>query len=112
MSFTQGVYPAALSRIEETEVRDFIELCISHDHTRRPSARELIKHPFFDSIRNDQEFVSSPSHASRSEVVPDMSESNGACRGHSCLRTFHLRATDVQSEIVKFKLRMKSSGGE
>lgn len=107
---TLGVYPAALSRIEETEVRDFIELCISHDHMRRPSARELIKHPFFDSIRNEQELGCSPSHDSFSEG-PDVSETKGACDDHEGLRTFHLRATEVQGKTVKFRLRMKNSGG-
>ncbi|CAD7699896.1 unnamed protein product [Ostreobium quekettii] len=51
---TLGVYPAALQRIEDTETRSFIELCIDHYHERRPHARQLIKHPFFDDVRPER----------------------------------------------------------
>ncbi len=33
------------------ELHDFIKLCIGHDGDARPEARQLLKHPFFDSIR-------------------------------------------------------------
>lgn len=46
----QGIKPAALQQVTG-ELREMIELCIAHDPTRRPEARQLVKHPFFDSIR-------------------------------------------------------------
>ncbi|CAD7698966.1 unnamed protein product [Ostreobium quekettii] len=51
---TLGVYPAALQRIEDAETRSFIELCIDHYHERRPAARQLIKHSFFDDVRPER----------------------------------------------------------
>ena len=45
------MYPAALGRIEDAETRSFIELCIDHFHEKRPHARMLIKHPFFNDVR-------------------------------------------------------------
>lgn len=107
---THGVYPAALSRIEETEVRDFIELCISHDHMQRPAARELLKHPFFDTVRNEQEITPSISHENCGELQA-VAEAKGSCGDLSDLKTFSLRATDVQGKMVKFKLRMRSADG-
>eukprot|EP00798_Chlamydomonas_sp_ICE-L_P013240 gene13240-19076_t len=43
-----GVPPQALSRVTSDELRCLIELCISHDPHDRP---ELLKHPFFESLR-------------------------------------------------------------
>eukprot|EP00803_Ostreobium_quekettii_P005792 evm.model.scf_236.5 EVM.evm.TU.scf_236.5 scf_236:81892-88375(+) len=48
---TEGVPPQALQKIEDQETRDFIEMCIRYDHKTRPSARQLVKHRFFDSVR-------------------------------------------------------------
>lgn len=107
---TLGVYPAALARIEETEVRDFIELCITHDHRIRPSARELIKHPFFDSIRDEQALTSSFSYHSTS-TASGTSEDVEAYRRRAGARSFHLQATEVQGNTLKFKLRMRNSEG-
>lgn len=47
----QGIYPQSLSKVVDKETREFIELCISHDHEDRPSARKLVKHKFFDCLR-------------------------------------------------------------
>jgi serine/threonine protein kinase len=47
----QGVHPAGLDSVHTPELRQFIELCIDHDAGKRPEARQLLKHPFFDSIR-------------------------------------------------------------
>lgn len=48
---TTGVLPAGLSKIENASVREFVELCICHDTEQRPESRQLLKHPFFESIR-------------------------------------------------------------
>jgi serine/threonine protein kinase len=43
---TNGVKPASLGTIENEQVREFIELCIQTDYKTRPSASDLLKHPF------------------------------------------------------------------
>ncbi|GIL91129.1 hypothetical protein Vretimale_9576 [Volvox reticuliferus] len=48
---TQGIHPSGLAKVQNTELREFIELCIQHDPNQRPEARQLLKHPFFESIR-------------------------------------------------------------
>ncbi|GLC59589.1 hypothetical protein PLESTB_001503500 [Pleodorina starrii] len=48
---TQGIHPGGLGKVQNTELREFIELCIQHDPNQRPEARQLLKHPFFESIR-------------------------------------------------------------
>ncbi|CAD7701413.1 unnamed protein product [Ostreobium quekettii] len=101
---TLGVYPAALARIEETEVRDFIELCISHDHIQRPSARELLKNPFFDSLRAQGMGALGHNFSEASMACPAVISLPGA-------KTFSLRLTEVQGRMLKFKLGIKASEG-
>lgn len=48
---SKGIQPAGLNNVKTPELRQFIELCIDHDSQKRPEARQLLKHPFFDSIR-------------------------------------------------------------
>jgi serine/threonine protein kinase len=48
----QAVAPEGLQRVANADLRQFIEMCISHDPERRPQVRQLIKHTFFDAIRN------------------------------------------------------------
>lgn len=50
-AWPQGVKPQALSRVRSNELRALIELCIAHDPDHRPQARQLLKHPFFESLR-------------------------------------------------------------
>lgn len=52
---TLGVYPGALAKVEDAETREFIELCINHYHERRPTARQLVKNPFFDDVRQERQ---------------------------------------------------------
>lgn len=49
---TQGIHPAGLDKVCNQELKDFIIMCIGHDPQERPEARQLLKHSFFDSIRN------------------------------------------------------------
>ena len=49
----QGVRPAALAKVPTEELSDFIRVCISARESR-PRARSLLKHSYFDSIRNEK----------------------------------------------------------
>lgn len=53
--WVQGIPPAALAKVGSPALQQFISLCITHDRNARPYARELLKHPFFDSLRNGGE---------------------------------------------------------
>lgn len=48
---SQGVLPAGLDKVKSQELREFITQCIAHDPDSRPDTRQLLKHPFFESIR-------------------------------------------------------------
>lgn len=48
---SQGLLPDGLAKVTSTTLRTFISECIRHDPQQRPSARSLLKHPYFDSIR-------------------------------------------------------------
>jgi hypothetical protein len=47
------VRPAALQKVANHELAEFVNLCISPRESR-PRARQLLKHPYFDSIRKDK----------------------------------------------------------
>mmetsp|Transcript_12386 Transcript_12386/g.33788 ORF Transcript_12386/g.33788 Transcript_12386/m.33788 type:complete len:565 (+) Transcript_12386:69-1763(+) len=49
---TQGIPPMGVEKIQDIELREFVELCIRHDPEQRPEARQLLKHPFFDAVRD------------------------------------------------------------
>uniref|UniRef100_A0A7S0S189 non-specific serine/threonine protein kinase n=1 Tax=Chlamydomonas leiostraca TaxID=1034604 RepID=A0A7S0S189_9CHLO len=49
---TSGIKPAGLAKVPQPELATFIELCINQDPDARPEARQLLKHPYFESIRN------------------------------------------------------------
>lgn len=51
MCILQGVPPAALQKVTNPELREFIETCIKQSPEERPEARQLLKSHFFDSIR-------------------------------------------------------------
>ena len=46
----QGVRPAALQKVSSSELAEFIAVCIQ-PKAERPRARQLLKAPYFDSIR-------------------------------------------------------------
>lgn len=47
----QGKYPDGLKLVEDDELREFIQLCISHTPDARPDTRKLLKHSFFEGCR-------------------------------------------------------------
>ncbi|KAF3453351.1 hypothetical protein FNV43_RR03791 [Rhamnella rubrinervis] len=51
---SSGVRPQALMKVKDPEVRAFIEKCLAQPRAR-PSAAELLKHPFFDEIYKDDD---------------------------------------------------------
>lgn len=46
LKISQGIKPAALSKVEDAGVRSFIEVCLA-PVAERPTASELLKHSFF-----------------------------------------------------------------
>jgi hypothetical protein len=53
---TNGILPQGLKKIKNKFVREFIVLCLS-DKTSRPSATELLKHPFMQVTQEDDEII-------------------------------------------------------
>ena len=49
----QGVRPAGLQKVPTVELAEFIEVCIG-PREGRPRARQLLKHPYFDTIRQEK----------------------------------------------------------
>ncbi|KAJ3374821.1 Serine/threonine-protein kinase wnk3 [Allomyces arbusculus] len=47
-----GIKPLALNKVTDPDTREFIELCIQHDYRLRPSAAELLEHPFLATDLN------------------------------------------------------------
>jgi hypothetical protein len=53
---TNGILPQGLKKIKNKFVREFIVLCLS-DKTSRPSASDLLKHPFMQVTPEDDEII-------------------------------------------------------
>lgn len=51
---SSGLRPAALNKVKDPEVKEFIEKCLGQPRAR-PSTAELLKDPFFDELVDDQE---------------------------------------------------------
>jgi len=47
----QGVKPLSLQRVQDEGLRRLVQLCTSYDPKDRPEARVLLKHPFFENLR-------------------------------------------------------------
>ncbi|KNE68866.1 WNK protein kinase [Allomyces macrogynus ATCC 38327] len=47
-----GIKPLALNKVADPDTREFIEICIQHDYRLRPSAVELLEHPFLATDPN------------------------------------------------------------
>lgn len=51
---SSGIRPAAMNKVKDSEVKEFIERCLAQPRVR-PSAAELLKDPFFDELVGDDE---------------------------------------------------------
>ncbi|PNW88680.1 hypothetical protein CHLRE_01g040150v5 [Chlamydomonas reinhardtii] len=76
-----GTLPASVEKLVSAELRDFVTLCIKHDPATRPEARQLLKHPFFESCRAAAAAAApggggSSGGAPRLMISPSMSLSN------------------------------------
>ncbi|KAL6751053.1 kinase-like domain-containing protein [Haematococcus lacustris] len=49
---TSGIPPKGLDKVVDPELNAFVRLCIQPDPNQRPEARQLLKHPFFDAVRD------------------------------------------------------------
>lgn len=52
----QGVRPAGLAKVPTQELAEFITVCIA-PREERPRARQLLKHPYFASVRSEKAAV-------------------------------------------------------
>ncbi len=52
-NITAGKKPQSLTKINDPYVRAFINICLNADHTQRPSANELLDHPFLYARTKD-----------------------------------------------------------
>ncbi|GAU28403.1 hypothetical protein TSUD_257310 [Trifolium subterraneum] len=51
---SSGIRPAALNKVKDSEVKDFIEKCLTQPKAR-PSAAELLQDPFFDELVGEED---------------------------------------------------------
>ncbi len=51
-SSLQKVAPQGLNKVQSPELRELIAKCIEHDPSKRKNVFQLVKDPFFDSVRN------------------------------------------------------------
>ena len=49
----QGVRPSGLERVPDRDLAEFINVCIS-PRNERPRSRQLLKHPYFETIRREK----------------------------------------------------------
>ena len=49
----QGVRPSGLERVLDRDLAEFINVCIS-PRNERPRSRQLLKHPYFETIRREK----------------------------------------------------------
>ena len=68
--------PAGLQKVASAELAEFINVCISARESR-PRARQLLKHPYFDSIRRDKALASSRSEAALAAAAGGAAGSGG-----------------------------------
>ncbi len=82
---TQGIPPASLRRVKSEDARNFVLFClgIGKDASERPSASELLKHPFLEKKPDDETAVEvEPAVEDMviDEGLPDVSSESGSDR--------------------------------
>ena len=82
---TQGIPPASLRRVKSEDAKNFILFClgIGKDASERPSASELLKHPFLEKKPDDEttiEVESAVEDMVIHETVPETGSESGSDR--------------------------------
>jgi serine/threonine protein kinase len=65
----EGILPDALFKLKNENVKNIIQQCIQFDPNKRPTAKELLLHPFFQISDNDNEH-----HHTRSDTDNNISD--------------------------------------
>ncbi|KAJ3282681.1 Serine/threonine-protein kinase wnk4 [Borealophlyctis nickersoniae] len=58
---SSGIKPLSMQKVTDPETRDFIDLCTQFDGRRRPSAADLLRHPFLLVTQNSTMSIGSVS---------------------------------------------------
>lgn len=84
-ALSQGIRPTGLSKVPTEELAEFISTCIESVRQRRPRARQLLKHPYFDTIRAEKCAVKLSAealvHSSASDLHQIMAECAASLAG-------------------------------
>jgi len=88
----QGVRPAGLAKVPTAELVEFVTVCIA-PREERPRARQLLKHPYFASVRSEKAAVKLSAEAllgagaSCAELHLLLAECAGSTAGSTVSRT-------------------------
>jgi serine/threonine protein kinase len=85
------VLPAGLEKVKSQELCEFITQCIAHDPDSRPDTRQLLKHPFFESIRTGKVLVErSSTLADRPSEEVQVRQQQGSLALSGCYLRWHV----------------------
>jgi WNK lysine deficient protein kinase len=111
---SNGDPPEVLSRLESRHAREFVKLCLGYkdEHGKfiRPSASELLKHPFLEKRESDDDevLVNLPL---RKLVISEAGESQSSpCRSPSKTRQHRRTGSDGPSNNDPFQDKSKLQG--
>lgn len=102
LDFLQGTPPAGLSSVQNPELANFIRECIA-PRPRRPKSRHLLKHPYFESIRQEKAALKANCDLLATPLVPtsEIAEApsglSGTSRQSSGMPEW---ATDAHGQLV------------
>ncbi|KXS21672.1 kinase-like protein [Gonapodya prolifera JEL478] len=92
---TQGIKPQALSKVMDEATREFIDICINHDPTRRPSASDLLQHPFLQDEPEPPTRSSGSASSLQTAYEPSTSQSFSSLQRSTSNDLLPLSATDT-----------------
>eukprot|EP00814_Leptocylindrus_danicus_P006809 CAMPEP_0116013304 /NCGR_PEP_ID=MMETSP0321-20121206/5650_1 /TAXON_ID=163516 /ORGANISM="Leptocylindrus danicus var. danicus, Strain B650" /LENGTH=837 /DNA_ID=CAMNT_0003482835 /DNA_START=24 /DNA_END=2538 /DNA_ORIENTATION=+ len=98
---TNQIEPVSLSKVQISEAQELIRLCINTDPTKRPTAAELLNHPFLGPNASDAE--------TEIIVVDDRALSPIAEKVGNASSTSHTAAGSSVSDVNVTKSMTKSS---